>query len=309
MTPFYRKNLGLKLTSLLLAYIAWAFVVSRSPGVRFVKAPVDVTPPEGMVVTDYSPKEVQLRLEGDAPLINRLSEGAIYARVPVDAGLKTGKPQKVAIREKDIQGAPAGAIKEFIPNLLTVILEPRVAKTVPVKVRVTGAPPPGYKVYRILSEPSIVEISGPPAALRSVREVQTDEIHLTKRTRPAIESMGVSPADTQLLSLLQVRPEQVQVSILVDASPRSKSLDLPVVVPSRGFVAEPNRVRVKVEGPPAILNKLPGKAVVIAEEGGDLSWGGFVTPKVDFHLPYDESARLQVQLIDPGKVRLKRLNP
>jgi YbbR domain-containing protein len=296
-----RRNLGLKIVSLVLAYVAWAYVVSRSPGVRFVNAPVEITAPEGLAVVDYEPREVRVKLEGDAPVIKRISEQSVYVRVQLEGTLRAGS-QRVAVLERNVQGAPPGTTKEVLTPLLNVTLQRRVTRNVPVRVRVSGLPPSGYRVTEARAEPPLVEISGPEDALRAVDQIWTEPIDPRKHQRPFTVRASLVKPDP----LASVRPNDVEVNLLVDEVPAPLELLLPVLSRVEGAETDPPRVRVVIEGPPSVLTQV-GENLTAFVTGDSGVRSGTVPVRLDYgSLPDSVQSRIRIVLLDPGRVHLRR---
>jgi hypothetical protein len=298
-----RSNVRLKLFSLVLAYIAWAYVVSRSPGVRFINAPVEFQPPEGIVVADYNPREVRVRLQGDAPVLSKLSEQNVYARVQLEPGLRTNRPQRVAVQEREILGVPQGVGKEIITPALTVVLERKATKTVPVRVRLSGAPPAGWRVGEAVSDPPAVEVSGPEGSTRGVEQIWTEPVDVKNRKRGFTVPADLIRPD----ALVTLKPETVRLNLVIDEIARPLTLQVPVRPSDEAFTADPSVVKAVLEGPPSLLDRVRGNIVAVADTAAAPARGGGVTVRLEFpDLSLGEASRLRVVLLDPSHVRLVR---
>ena len=300
---FLRRNWGLKLFSLLLAYVAWAYVVSRSPSVRFVSVPVEFVPPEGMAILDYNPREVRVRLQGDAPVLNRLNEQGLYARVQLEPSLKAGRPQKIAVQDREVIGVPNGLLREIVTPSLTVTVEKRVVRSVPVRVRLGDPPPTGFRVVKSWAEPDVVEISGPEESMRSVTEIQTEPVDARNHRRPFTALQSLTKPD----ALVSLRPEAVRVNILAEEVPGPVEMTLPVRPNLDGFDVDPAVVKAVIEAPPSLLQRISGRVAAVADVDGRSSTAGV---RLDFGaLALDETAKIRVLALDPARVRVRRSAP
>ena len=304
MRGLFRRNVGLKLVSLVLAFVTWVIVVGRSPGVRFVNAPVEFLAPEGLTVVDYSPREVRVRLQGDAPVLDRLSEQNVYARVQVEAGLRPNRPQKIAVQDREILGVPSGVSKEIVTPALTVILERKLTKTVPVRVRITGSPPQGYRVAQATAEPQSVEVSGPDASIRAVDQIWTEPVDPKSHKRAfTAQTDLIRPPD----ALVTLKPDSVRVSVLIDEVPRPLELLVSVRSNDETYAPEQAYVRAVLEAPPTLAPRIRGVVVAVADASGLGGRGGPAPVRLEFPgLAADEAARIRVVLVDPARVRLKK---
>ena len=301
LTP--RRNLGLKAVSLVLAYATWAFVVGRSPGVRFINAPLEFATPDNLVVTDYSPREVRVRLQGESPLLDRLSEQNVYARVQLEPTMRTGRAQKIGVQEREILGVPNGISKEIITPSLTVAVERRVTKNVAVRVRTIGSPPQGFRVVQAATEPQTVEISGPEGAVHAVEQVWTEAIDTKNHKRAFTGTIDLVRPDP----LVTLKPDNVRVNVFVDEVSRPIEILAPVRSSDAQFVPDPANVRVVLEGPPTLVQRARAAVTAIADASGLPPRGGQVPLQIAFSgFAPDEAARIRIVLTDPARVRLRR---
>jgi len=306
MMQWVRRDWQLKVVSLGLAYLSWAYVVGRSPAVRFVNAPVELVPPENAVVVDYSPREVRVRLEGDSPQINRLSEQNVYARVLLDENVRPGRAQRVPVTEREIQGLPSGVAKEILSPAVSVTLARKATRTCAVKVRLAGSPPEGHRVARAWAEPDNIEVSGPEDVIKGVEQVWTEPVDAANRKRPFTGRADLIRPDP----LLTLRPEEVQFTVLVDEVPTPLEYELPVETGVDGFASDPPNVRVRLEAPPTLLDRVGRQLSAIAVPDAGPDRGGPAAIRLDFgDLAADEATKIRVISINPPRVRLRRANP
>lgn len=302
MTRFLRRNLGLKIFSLVLAYLTWAVVVGRSPGLRFINAPIELEPPDGMFVIGYQPREVRVRLEGDAPQLTRLAEQNVYARVRLDARSRVGS-QRISVQERDLQGIPSGIAREIVDPLITATLERRATRMVEVRPRFTGEPARGYRIVRTEIDPPVVEVSGPEPALRSIEAVLTEPLDPTARNAPfAVRADLVRPDP-----LVTLKPNQVRATVIIEEIPVVLDLELPIVANDPGFAPETARVRVRLEGPPSLLKRLRERVSALADIGALEGRTATAPVRLDMgDLTAGEQGQVRIVGMEPQKVRVRR---
>lgn len=299
MTRLLRRNLGLKIFSLLLAYGTWAYVAGLSPSVRFVNAPLELSGPEALVVVDYQPRELRVRLEGDAPQLNRAVN--VYARVRLDAAARSGQ-QRITVQDRDVVGVPNGVTRELQTPVVTVTLERRTDRKVAVRVRFAGEPAPGYRIVRATTEPASVEASGPESAVRTLDAVYTEALdpstYRMPFTRPAIL---VRPD-----ALVTLQPDEVTTTVIIEEVPTTTEYDLPIESNDPLLEPEPARVKVRLEGPPSLLERLRPRITAVADVAASGRGGSAPVRLVMGDLTADEAARIRIQQLDPPRVRLRR---
>lgn len=306
LAAFFHQNLGIKIFSLVLAYMSWAYVVGRSPGVRFVNAPVEFAVPDNLSVISYEPREVRVRLQGDVTALNRLLEQNVYARVALDQVAPVGRSHRVLVQERDILGVPSGIMREVQEPVIKVTLERRNLKTVPVRVRVSGMPPAGYQVARAWADPAVVEIGGPESVLRTVSEVSTEDVDITGKRASFTAEAPVARPD----ALVSLKPERIRVYVTVEEVPGPMDLEVPLAINDPAFTTDIETIKVRLEGAPSLLERVSGQLRATADASAVTGRAGTAPVRLDFGtLSSDEAASVRVALLEPARVRVRRVTP
>jgi YbbR domain-containing protein len=208
------QNLGLKLVALLLAYLVWAWVVGRAPLVRFEQIPVDLQAPSGVVVLEFSPATVTVRLQGDPGVVRRINSADVVARlrVPRVDGRAT---RTLTIEPENIDGLPSGVDVQVRDPQVKAVLESAMVKTVRVTPRTSGKVPFGYRVAQLQADPGVVTVRGPVSAVRPLQTVATDEIELSGHSLPFTARATLARSEPHL----SFEPEVVRVSIDIQPLP------------------------------------------------------------------------------------------
>ena len=210
----FGQNLGLKLVSLLMAYLVWAWVVGRAPLVRFEQIPVDLQAPSGVVVLEFSPATVTVRLQGDPGVVRRINSADVVARlrVPRVDGRAT---RTLTIEPENVDGLPSGVDVQIRDPQVKAVLESAMVKTVRVTPRTSGKVPFGYRVAQLQADPGVVTVRGPVSAVRPLQSVATDEIELSGHSLPFTARATLARSEPHL----SFEPEVVRVSIDIQPLP------------------------------------------------------------------------------------------
>ena len=204
----FGQNLGLKLVSIGLAYLVWAWVVGRAPLVRFEQIPVDLQAPSGVVVLEFSPATVTVRLQGDPGVVRRINSADIVARIRVPR--VDGRATKaLTIEPENVDGLPSGVDVQVREPQVKAVLESALVKTVRVTPRTTGKVPFGYRLAQLQADPGVVAVRGPVSAVRPLQTIVTDEIELTGHSLPFTARATLARSEPHLT----FDPETVRVSI------------------------------------------------------------------------------------------------
>lgn len=203
MVAAVRRNFGLKLLSLFLAIVGWAyfrFAANPVISARFdqqLSVPITATNlapgyiarfPDKVAVVTVEPKRGQPPIKPDEirAVLDLSNRGAGVYNVPV---------QLVA---------PSVAVQQLNPATITLSIEKVDAKTLPVAIHYAGTP--NAVVSHYMLTPSSVTVRGPTNDLAQVATVRIDmsldtsKSSLDEMVRPvAVNSSGDEIADVQVV--------------------------------------------------------------------------------------------------------------
>lgn len=188
-----------------------------------------------------------------------------------------------------------------VPERVTIHLERRRDRRVPVVARAGARAAPGHVIARTQVEPDSVTLHGPASVIDRVLQVETAPLQLGELRTSASRQAGlVLPSDIGSVSLT---PGTVLVSVEVD-SLLARQLEVPVRAVGEGASAvtlEPARVRVTVTGPAAAVGSLTA-ADLVATVRVDVVPAEERTFEVDVQLPAGLSA---TPAVEPARVRAR----
>lgn len=170
-------NLGLKLTSLLLATGLW-LAISSSPQseVALNVAIIFRNMPADLEISSENIPAVQIRVRGPERIVRRLLASDVRAEIDL-SGMKAG--EHTFDLTKAIGVPDRLELAQVVPSEVHVNFDTRATRRVPVRPRVTGKPAPGYDIARVDPNPNEVEIIGPSKEIESVDSAITDPIDVT----------------------------------------------------------------------------------------------------------------------------------
>ncbi len=283
------RNGRLKLAAFGLALFLWVLVRVGDPEVRDLLVPVEIrlTDPGWVVMGDPRPAIVQVRFRGPPSQIFRLTSEGMSVTVPIT---ETSVGEMVIPLQTGWVSLPAGyggvGVDNITPGAITLRLDRRSTRSIPVRVSTRGRLPAHLALTRALSmTPAFVQVSGPaslvdgldtldiiPVVLSDVGEQTTvetavDTVGLGGVTvEPYVVTMRV-PAEEAMDRVFEgvrvitdpvvgsgpilVSPQVVQVTVRGARSRVSAMVadDLIAVVPSNSLqdLGELERRRVKIE--------------------------------------------------------------
>jgi YbbR domain-containing protein len=144
------------------------------------------------------------------------------------------------------------------PQSLTVRFEKRLEKMVPIVADLSGAPPEGYVVSRVVVTPSVVELSGPHTVIDQLTAIRTTPIDVNGLT--ATIKKKVALALKPELRIQALSQDIVDVEVMVEEKDVEKSLDIPVEGSNTPYhyVITPPNIHIRIQGPIKTMEELVG---------------------------------------------------
>ena len=197
-------NLGLKITSLLLASALWLAVSSSPSSEVALRVPIIFrSMPANLEISSENVPEVRLRVRGPERVVRRLQPQDVRPELDL-TGVTAGERTFDLTRAISV---PNGLeLSQVSPSEVLLSFDERAKRQVPVKPRVVGA------FASITIDPTTVEITGPRKQVEAVDVAITDPIDVTgvldqlTVTRPAYVS-------DPLIQVVNPRPVRITITI------------------------------------------------------------------------------------------------
>jgi YbbR domain-containing protein len=177
MLLFISENWKMKTLAIGCALLLWFYVMGERRLEVAYAVPIELkNVPQGMVVTNDLPRNIDIRLSGPRALLTDLNQKEV--RISIDlVGLKPGVT--TFSRLDDHLRLPGGIQATRIsPSFVDVKLERIIDKTVPLRARLAGQLPGGYHLVAIHVLPEQVIVQGAEGEIAGVSEVLTERIEL-----------------------------------------------------------------------------------------------------------------------------------
>lgn len=177
MLLFISENWKMKVLALGCALVLWFYVMGERRLEVAYAVPIELkNVPQGMVVTNDLPRNIDIRLSGPRALLSDLNEKEV--RISIDlVGLKPGVT--TFSRLDDHLRLPGGIQATRIsPSFVDVKLERIIDKSVPLRAHFAGQLPGGYHLVAVDVSPERVVVQGAEGEIAGVSEVMTERIEL-----------------------------------------------------------------------------------------------------------------------------------
>ncbi len=241
MDRFLEKDLTVKILSVLLAIILWFQVTSdesATPRRVFERVGVQVVgldPALALVDADQRPA-VRVTVQGSQLSLNRVRAGDVRAQVNLAAAQPGTALYRVEVT------VPKGVnITDVAPSTLSLAIEPRTTRQVPIQVRTVGDVTSDYVIGQPVAKETQATVTGPKSRVDAVGYVVglADVKGVTEDARRTVHLTAVSP-DGKEIGGLVLAPESIGVTVPVTKLPPGAIL--PVNVRTSGQVAAGYRV-------------------------------------------------------------------
>lgn len=303
------RNLGIKITSLILAVAVYAHVYARQEQETVLRAPLVLDGlPEGLGYRGDVPEYLRVRVRAKGSDLIRLR--AQPPRVVIPLGQARPGLLQRAVTTSDVvlpDKAEAAVVSLVEPTVLSLQIEPIVTVRVPVAVALRGAPSSTavrYGATRVW--PETLTVSGPAGAISALDSVRTEELDIGGHA----ESFGVS---LHLVLPPGVRSRTEQVAVRVPIVPLGRETYGPFAVALPPGLREswrlvPDSVSVRLGGPRTVLESLRASDLRLrGEPSGPPEEGQHV--RLDAVLPSSMRNQVRVESFEPGTVVLRRRGP
>jgi hypothetical protein len=186
-------NLGLKLVSLLLAFVVYLNVYTERPATMLVTFPIEVTGlPDSLTVLRRDPASVTAEMRGTGKQLIRLRLTEPTLRLSL-AGTRTGVQHRLVTPEDLPVGDPEGleVVRVVDPAEITLEVERLVAKSVRVVPRFAGvvdgnAPP-------WVADPPSVRVRGPRSVVMALDSLLLEPVKVGGRDASPVTARIEAP--------------------------------------------------------------------------------------------------------------------
>jgi len=226
---FIRNDFWRKLIALLFAaivYLSIAFQLHEERVIPEIPVEVRASDPE-LILDDVPDIKTMIQVRGPKTKISELSALNFSAAVEIgEAERRNDGSYRVTLSAKNFHGPDGVRIKAVSPAELTLRLQRRITKKVPVKVRFKGRLSESFRIEKTEQIPNEVTVSGPENEVTLIREISTEPIPLSTEVEDSILYRAkLTPPPRS-----RVTPEQVEVQVSIETSGRVVIRKLPVAL-------------------------------------------------------------------------------
>lgn len=181
---------------ILAACILWFAFSMQEEYIQVLEFPTELTNlPEDKALAAIPPRSVRIQLEGEGIQILRLYYNP--PTVPIDV---TGEEVDLGLAAPEI--VKNVAIQTVTPRMVTLAVEDRITRRVPVEPRINMQFTPGYRMIgRVMSQPDSVSISGARSIVERIESWPTQTRNLGAMRDSLHAPVALSDSLTPLLEM------------------------------------------------------------------------------------------------------------
>ncbi|HUU50707.1 MAG TPA: CdaR family protein [Nitrospinota bacterium] len=259
---FLKKNLLLKILSLLFAILIWFIVTKEEKSILQLTVPLELKNlPYNLIISNISPGKIDLRIQGSKSTLANLATGDVTVSLDISKG-QIGK-NRFFLRTENVKHPFGTEILLIEPSIIPINIQKKLQKIIPLRLNIEGKPKEGFKVAETNLEPKAVTVAGPEKEVEKIKEIKTETINVdnqnqtfTKEVSPIITSPRISLVTTEKIRA-EVKIEEI------DITRKFSNIPIKIIPPDFKVDYNPKTVDIILNGPPSIINSLDNAQIIV----------------------------------------------
>jgi YbbR domain-containing protein len=264
------ENWGLKLVSLLCAFLIWLFVVGQEQREEHFKIRLMLSnTPDQLAVVSRVPEFINVRLVGPRSILNTVRSHMLSVSLDL-TGMQEGTSSYEILPSR--LGLPRGVeVADISPSVVTLQADRKARKMLRIKPRLSGTPATGFEVAEVRVAPEEIEIEGAERPLKAAREISTEIVDIANLEGNFLRTVALAPPDP---SFRPTSSKSVRLEVLVREMKGERGfVQVTVRPPGPGWIVRPMTVSVRLKGNLTVLSRLSSKDI-----SARVRWEGKTAP-------------------------------
>ncbi|MGH7907936.1 MAG: CdaR family protein [Candidatus Binataceae bacterium] len=293
-----RRNMGLRILSLLLAIALWIFVnTGQHQAEVSMQVPVSYSSlPAGLVIVNHHPPFIKMDIVGPRTLLSLLDPGRMTLRLDL-AGVNPGQasfrisPEMFSIPHQT-------SITRIVPSQLTLDIDKVIVRNVPIKLSLEGKVAHGYEVASISANPATVKVRGAAPFVSHLNHVYTEPLNVQGAAGEVAAMVPLVDPGSHIKLALRMVQGVVMVRQQI-ANREFRRVKVQVRDTTSKVDIDPGEATITVRGPMLQVAKLNLSGAVFVDAGGVAP--GLHTVPLQIKLPDG----IDVVRENPQKIKLR----
>lgn len=172
----FKKNFWIKLFSLCIAIIIWAYVIGgKKQNVVYTAGLIIYSLPKGYAVSNVLPGKIHIKLRGSRIALAKLDKKLFFR---INGSSLLGKKNKVVLSRSYLDIPSGIRIITIYPKIIPVTISRIVSRYLKVLPVTVGKLKTGYYLKNIDVFPQYVEVKGPKDVVNHLSVITTENIRL-----------------------------------------------------------------------------------------------------------------------------------
>jgi len=253
-------QLGVKVLSVVLAFLLWIHVVTNKDYDYNVTLPLQITEiQEGLMLASNVPTEAEIKVRGTGKQLARFLLDVDSVTIDASSysnGIYLVEPTPGDIHIDMINGTEILEVVE--PKKMRLIFEERMEKRVPVLADIKTETALGYiKEGELRVAPDSITVSGPKRFVRKLTSLHTEELNFSDLTNSLNETVKIDFPDSAFLTLSDSNATIEQTVIrLQERTYDGIPLKVTDTAGRTGYSILPDSIAATIEGKTEVLDSI-----------------------------------------------------
>jgi diadenylate cyclase len=205
-------HFGYKVVSLALAMGLWWAITQDPVAAVAVSVPIEFhNIPNSLEISSLDIPEAEVRVRGPERVIHNLRSQEVHVEVDL-AGVKPGE-RTFDLTAQQVRQPHDLEVVQVVPGQVRLSFDIGITRQVEVHPRVIGTFAAGYRIAKVLSDPSSIAISGPKQRVKGIEAATTDPVDATGTMNRGTYVVNAFVADP----LVQiVHPSPIRVTVIME---------------------------------------------------------------------------------------------
>jgi YbbR domain-containing protein len=211
--------------------------------------------PHDLIALRNTPLVLEARLKGPSRILKALTDSQVYYGIDLSEA-KPG-PLFINLSPEMVKAPRRVSVLEIDPVSISLTIDTRIEKSVPVVPDLNKDPAPGYIISRVVATPSTVRLTGPMRVLEKISAVRTTPVDVGELTETIKKKVALNLNHNSYVQA--IGEHLVEVEIAVEQKIVEKWLDIAVQATGGNYyqyVITPDRVEILLRGPMNTLKNL-----------------------------------------------------
>lgn len=242
----------------LLAAFLWPGPVTDEMDL-FVPLSLQNLPPH-IAISNPAVNGLEIRIRGPKNALALLAKSPPHCQLDL-SDIRTGV-ENIPIRPEQIPIPPGISVVSIAPETITLWVERKITKTLPVSITFTGTPLSGYQVSNATAQPATIVVSGPEKILTPLSWAATKPIALDGEFESFKKEIAL-----ELPEVLEILPNKpvIVAQINIEEKVIVRTLEK-IQVEGRNtayeFTITPPTINIDVKGTEKLLNRLVAEKTI-----------------------------------------------